>query len=363
VIAPPNTSLNLGSSHIAEFRVINKGKLDSIIGQSGTAYSIDVQGNWVNRAGITPSAPQLFPAGGEVLVRVPMQIPSALPGGSGVTQLKVTVRKVANNRLVDTGVTLVTAGSADLAVSAAASAASVMQGKPVTHTITVRNLSVDAAQDVTVRVTGLPDTATVATVSVSQGVCEGLTHILCRLGTLTPNGEAVASLTLIPAAAGDLLNEISVAAKTLDPDETNNSALLAIRVMGVPRLSVQPVTTTGESVTTGIMYSARWADVSALQFDLRYDRNLFHIAPSLGISAYAAGKTMVSAVLPNGDTRVLIFGMNQTSIGDGSVVNLAISVAANAAAGIYPIDLLNVVMSDPEGNGVPIEVLSGQIII
>jgi hypothetical protein len=181
----------------------------------------------------------LFPAGGEVRVRVPLQIPAALPGGSGSTQLKVTVRNVVNPMLVDTGVTVVTAGSADLAVSAVGSAISVMEGKPVTHTIRVRNLSIDAAQDVTMTSAGLPNTVTVRVASVSQGRCEGLTHILCRLGAIKPNSEAVMILTLIPTAAGNLRNEIRVAGKTLDPNETNNSAVLATRVVGSPRLSLR----------------------------------------------------------------------------------------------------------------------------
>jgi hypothetical protein len=249
IVAPPGMSVRLGSSPVLKFRVINKGTAPG-------SYSLVVHGNWVSQAGINPPVsgtlnlpPPNDGKPGEALVEVPLQIPAALPGGSGMTEVKLMVRNVANGLMTDTGVVVVTAGSADLALTAVGSAATVMEGKLVTHTLRVSNLSIDGAQDVTLKSMRLPDTAILRTVSASQGTCDGLSHILCRLGMIEANKEAVVTMTIIPTVAGALTNQIHVGARTLDPNELNNATSVVTRVAGSPRLSANvegaPVRTDG----------------------------------------------------------------------------------------------------------------------
>ena len=120
----------------------------------------------------------------------------------------------------------------------------------------------------------------------------------------------------------------------------------------------------GQTVNTSVLYTPNGAEVSAFQFDLHYDRNtLTGISATLGPAATLAGKMLASAVLSNGDIRYLVYGLNQTVIGHGTVVVLTITVATDAAPGTYALQMLNAVASDPKGNEVPINVSSGQVVV
>jgi hypothetical protein len=132
-----------------------------------------------------------------------------------------------------------------------------------------------------------------------------------------------------------------------------------------PVLSIGTVRATeGQTVKTRVQYTANGAEVSAFQFDLHYDHNaIAGISASIGSAGSAAGKTLTSAVLKNGNIRYLVFGFNQTVIGNGDVIDLTITMASEVEPGPYSLQMLNPAASDPNGNSVPIVVESGKIVV
>lgn len=124
--------------------------------------------------------------------------------------------------------------------------------------------------------------------------------------------------------------------------------------------SVSTVGTVG-NVATSVSYLSQGATVSAIQFDLQYDRSALTVTATAGSSTINANKALAMNVLPNGDTRFVIYGLNQTAIGDGPIVNLAIQVNANPSTSSYPLVILNQVASAPDGTAVALATQSGSI--
>lgn len=132
-----------------------------------------------------------------------------------------------------------------------------------------------------------------------------------------------------------------------------------------PQLAIPTVDATEDAtVKTGIQYTGNGAKVSAFQVDLHYSHQAISaISATIGPAAAAAGKMLTSAVLSNGDIRFLVFGLNQTVIGSGGVINLKITMASEVEPGSYPLEMLNAVASDPNGNSVAVTVSSGKIVV
>jgi hypothetical protein len=124
---------------------------------------------------------------------------------------------------------------------------------------------------------------------------------------------------------------------------------------------------TGENVGISVEYRAQEAEVSAVLFDLEYDPSVLAITPTIGDAAAAADKVMYFNVLPGpGGTahlRILIFGLNQTVIEDGSMVDLSILVSPTASRGAHSLDLVDLSLASPDAEAVPANVHSGRVII
>ena len=123
----------------------------------------------------------------------------------------------------------------------------------------------------------------------------------------------------------------------------------------------------GGTVTMSVEYSAQGEAVSALNFDLAYDPNAFSITPTLGAAAASASKVLFSNVLSWSDgtahLRIIIFGLNQTVIQDGSLVDLHIQVSPNSPKGQHTLDLVDLTLASPAAEAVPATVQSGRIIV
>ncbi len=119
----------------------------------------------------------------------------------------------------------------------------------------------------------------------------------------------------------------------------------------------------GDRVNASVVYSAQGATVAGLQFDLKYDRSVLTITATAGSATTGAGKSLTTAVLPNGNLRFLIFGFNQNVIADGIVVNLTIQVNPSSSAGPYTLGFFNTSGVAPTGKSVSISTHDGQIII
>src|SRR6266516_5630756 len=127
---------------------------------------------------------------------------------------------------------------------------------------------------------------------------------------------------------------------------------------------LSPLTTVvvkGETAGTRIEYRSQGSVVSGLQFDLQYDRRVLYIEVSIGSAAAAAGKALATNVLPNGDLRILIFGFNQTVIGNGGVVDLNMKMGEFAPTGPQQLVITNVGGVTPDATGVSVRAGEGRI--
>ena len=144
-------------------------------------------------------------------------------------------------------------GEANLAVVQSVSPVPAVAGTPLTYTIRVTNGGPAAATGVTLN-PGVPAGATGVIATATQGTCALVAGAWsCALGTIPAGGEAVATVTFVPAGAGVLLTTASVTANQADSVTTNNSHVLAATIVpagaGV-NLSIAK-TDSLESVSTG----------------------------------------------------------------------------------------------------------------
>ena len=136
-----------------------------------------------------------------------------------------------------------------------------------------------------------------------------------------------------------------------------SSSLLAAE-LSLPTL----VASGGDRIDTSVRYTSQGAVVAAFQFDLEYDPSVLSVTATIGSAGATAGKVLATAVLPNGNLRFLVLGLNQNVITDGSVVDLTIQVSANSHVGPHELKLLNAVGASPGGETVRVDVHSGQVI-
>jgi hypothetical protein len=107
----------------------------------------------------------------------------------------------------------------------------------------------------------------------------------------------------------------------------------------------------GASVTVPISFTAGATGVSTLQFDLIFSSLLTYSGTTSGPAATAAEKSVSSNAITGG-ARILVFGLNQNSIGSGVIANLQLNISGSAPAGTIPITITGIVASDALANAV-----------
>ena len=121
----------------------------------------------------------------------------------------------------------------------------------------------------------------------------------------------------------------------------------------------------GDTVTIPISIdSASGVEVSGLNFDLSFDASrltLDHV--SAGPAATSAEKSVSSSTPSSGTVRVIVFGLNQTAIPDGTLVNVFFEIKAGSAPGTIALPLGNAAASSPAGSSVPISTSAGSLTI
>ena len=111
----------------------------------------------------------------------------------------------------------------------------------------------------------------------------------------------------------------------------------------------------GNTVLTSAEYTAQGAQVAGLQFDVLYNPSALSLSSAQAGSADTlASKSLSFNTLSPGDTRFIIFGLNQNVIGNGSMADLKFQVSSTAPAGPYNLSLSGIVGSDVLGNPVSI---------
>lgn len=113
---------------------------------------------------------------------------------------------------------------------------------------------------------------------------------------------------------------------------------------GTANLAVESVTNNGQ-VTVPIKLTST-NNPAGLQFDLRFDSSkLTFDRLNAGPAATAAAKSVTQRVQPNGDVRVIIIGLNQNTIADGTVAEAIFTTTGNSGD-TAAVELIEVKASD-----------------
>jgi hypothetical protein len=120
---------------------------------------------------------------------------------------------------------------------------------------------------------------------------------------------------------------------------------------------------TGVAVAIDLASDAA-VSVAAISFDMNFDHSrLTFKHASVGDAALAAGKQVASSIIADGTVRVIIYGLNQTAIGDGRVVFLVFDVDGNASPGVIPFTFSNAAAAAPDATPVTLTGTDGSIML
>ncbi len=130
------------------------------------------------------------------------------------------------------------------------------------------------------------------------------------------------------------------------------------------QLSLPAVTSgPGSALLLPLAFASQSDSVAGVQFDLQFDSTSFNLNVTLGDSARAAGKSLSLWQLYPGLWRCVIFGLNQTRLADGPLLNLFVNVSPGTFPDTYPFQLLNIVAADPSAKPVKTTETDGHIAI
>ena len=130
-------------------------------------------------------------------------------------------------------------------------------------------------------------------------------------------------------------------------------ALLSVRAaQAAPTLKVGTVSgQAGTTVDIPITFDPGKASIACIEFDLTLPRGLSPGPVSAGEILTSAGKSLGNRV--NGNIwKFVIFGINQTAIGSGTLLNLRVTIDS-AATGILHMPLNRVVYTSPDAKSTP----------
>lgn len=103
--------------------------------------------------------------------------------------------------------------------------------------------------------------------------------------------------------------------------------------------------------------------VAILQFDIFYDSDAITLTAAAGDAAAAAGKTLALSDVTKDRKRVLLFGVNRETFRDGMVLKLQLDVKPGAPVRVYPIQIKEVVATDPNATTVPVSPATGKLTV
>lgn len=140
---------------------------------------------------------------------------------------------------------------------------------------------------------------------------------------------------------------------------TVNTSVVMPRIVG----TVSSGTIAGNSVDYVVRFATGTTPVASAQFDLTLPVNVSSNTITLGQAAMDAGKSIQGNLVSAGVLRVLVFGLNQTSINSGDLAILNLRVNASQVSATLPMNLSNVAASDANGQAVQTATTNGSLII
>ncbi|MBA3872233.1 MAG: DUF11 domain-containing protein, partial [Anaerolineae bacterium] len=177
-----------------------------------------------------------------------------------------------------------------------------------TYTLTITNVSTNAAQDVVITDT-LPTGTTYQSTSANDpAICQAVSGVVtCHLPTLAAGGTVTLSVTvnLDLATRGTIINSASVSSTTPDSNSSNNQATLTTTIVVPTTLAPAPVLIS--PVTAAILKThtptLTWNAVSYVYYPVTYqvmvDNNATFVSPEFNATGLNL-TTVVTATLPDG---------------------------------------------------------------
>jgi uncharacterized protein (TIGR03437 family) len=129
--------------------------------------------------------------------------------------------------------------------------------------------------------------------------------------------------------------------------------LAPLRAQTTAQLSVgSPSTQPDGTVIVPVQLTSAGLQVAAVQFDISVDNSVASLALTIGSSGSSASKDIHTAGVAGPALRVVLAGMNQNTIADGTLVSLFVTPAAAGFSGT--VNVFNTVASDGAGSNLSI---------
>jgi uncharacterized protein (TIGR03437 family) len=110
----------------------------------------------------------------------------------------------------------------------------------------------------------------------------------------------------------------------------------------------------GDILSLSLSLSSGGAAISGVQFDLTWNPTL-DIHAAAGVQVGISSKVPYTVVLQPYVLRCMIVGMNTSTLADGELIRLFITVNSSAAPGITQLSFTNLTATDPNGNSIPLQ--------
>lgn len=151
----------------------------------------------------------------------------------GNNTLTLTASSGAIMRTTQVALNVISASSADVAITKSASPNPGQVGVNLSYRLTVTNNGPATATNVTV-VDTLPATGmTFVSSATTQGSCNGNGPVNCTLGSINSGGAVIVTIVVTPTASGALTNSATVTASQTDPDTSSNSTSINTPIQAV----------------------------------------------------------------------------------------------------------------------------------
>ena len=255
---------------------------------------------------------------------------------------------------------------ADLALADQVSAANIQAGDQLVYTLIVTNNGPSAASGISLSDT-LSGSVTYQSYSASQGTCTPSSDALnCNLGTLAAAASAQVQITVNVKsdASGTIGNSAAVtSADSVDTNPADNSASAESRVVSTT-VSLSSITlNVGGSGVLQAMIDCVAPSCAAFQANLHYDPALLQI-DSLHQGTFISGSAFeIPGMIDNGAGQVVNYGVSSLEVNPsfaGSGVLFEIGVTA-LGIGDAQVTLSDVIVTDNDGNPIPVELNAGQV--
>lgn len=118
----------------------------------------------------------------------------------------------------------------------------------------------------------------------------------------------------------------------------------------------------GSSIDVPVILAPASFGISAIQFDMPLSNGLVYVSTSAGAAAVSADKSVQSNLIGN-TVKVIVFGLNQTSINSGIVATVRLTVNNSASINQIPLVISGIVASGVNNELVNIVGVNGTLMV